>query len=110
MTPPPRPMPPMAPPGGSPIAGATQGMPAPPQGNPVKALFDQTMAGATKLIQILAQAPGVDRPKLQQAVQLLQQGLKMLGEAIPKPGMPPGAPAPTPPGAQPAPHVGPPGA
>jgi hypothetical protein len=109
--------PPGAPPA-SPIAGATQGMPAPPRGN-LQAMFQQNVQGSLTLIKILSQTPGVDQAKLQQAVQLLRQGMTMLGEAVPKGGAPGAAPggapggapgvAPPPP-APPAPPGTPPGA
>jgi hypothetical protein len=83
------------------VVGATQGIPAPQQGN-LKALFEQNVAGSVNLIRILARTPGVDQAKLKQAVDLLQQGMHLLSQAVqpvsgggagasPQPAAPPSA-------------------
>lgn len=77
------PQPPMAHPV---LQGATAGMaPAAPQGNPMQAKLQTVLAGAREIIQTIAKTPGSDQAKLQQATQLLQQGVKLLAESVHKP-------------------------
>lgn len=79
----PAPPPSAAPPGAPPaLAGATAGMQAPQQVTPMQMKFRQLIGGAREVIAELSRTPGVDQQKLQQAVQMLTQGLQLLAQAI----------------------------
>ena len=75
-------------PSGVPGGGQSQA----PGGSPVPALLQQTIQGATQLIQILSKAPGVDQSKVEEARQMLGQAMVKISEAIKGGGASPGAP------------------
>ena len=84
-------------------AGATQGMPAPPQQGDVRQRFMAMTQGVQQLVDTLARAPGVNQQGLQQARDRLGEGMRLLMQALSPAGgaASPGAgaapPAPTPP-------------
>src|SRR5882757_8715020 len=83
----------------SPAAGATQGMVgatnSPAQ---MQAKFQSVVAGVREVFQAFNAIPGVDKEKLQQAAQLMQQATQLLASAVPqKGGAPGGAPGAQPP-------------
>ena len=72
-------------------AGGPSGVPGGGQSQ-APALLQQTIQGATQLIQILSKAPGVDQSKVEEARQMLRQAMVKISEAIKGGGASPGAP------------------
>jgi len=77
----------------APVAGATQGMPAPPA-NPIAQEFQQVVVRVKALMEHLAQSPQVDQDKLRQGRMMLGQAVTMIAAAVTKQGGPPGGGAP----------------
>ena len=78
-------------------AGGPSGVPGGGQsqalgGSAGTGLLQQTIQGATQLIQILSKAPGVDQSKVEEARQMLGQAMVKISEAIKGGGASPGAP------------------
>jgi hypothetical protein len=80
----PTPMP--APPASAaPVAGATNGMPA-PAANPLAQEFQSVVQRTKVLIQHLKQMPGIDQQKLDQGIQVLGQAVQLIAAAVQRQG------------------------